>query len=66
MDVFVSGSRDVLMGRLFQLARYHLDLALVSDEVVFPKNNLINTFQAEKVTNKCKRSETRSKIQLAR
>ena len=33
MDVFVSGSRDVLTRRLFQLARRHLDLVLVSNEV---------------------------------
>ena len=33
LDVFVSGSRDILTRRLFQLARWHLDLALVSDEV---------------------------------
>ena len=59
--VFVSGSRDVLMRRLFQLKKYHLDLALVSDEVGCLKNNLIDTSQAEKVTNNCKQSETRSK-----
>ena len=33
LDVFVSGSRDVLTRRLFQLPICHLDLALVSDEV---------------------------------
>ena len=54
MDIFVSGLPDVLTRKLFQLARYHLDLALVSDTVGRLKNNLIDTLGAEKVTNKCK------------
>ena len=61
LDIFVSGSQDVLMRRLFQLTRCHLDLVLVSDKVGCLKNNLIDTSPAEKVTNKCKQSETRSK-----
>ena len=51
--------------RLFQLTRCHIDLVLVSDEVGHLKNNLIDTSGADKVTNKCKQSETRSKIHLA-
>ena len=56
---FISGSRDVLSRRLFQLMRCNLDLILVSDEVGCLKNNLIDTLRAEKVTNKCQKKVKR-------